>query len=70
MALMVKKMKAITSIKENRSGFTLLEILLTILVLGVVVTLTLPRLTRKDPSTRWENILEEVNNLGDVAGIV
>ena len=49
--------------RGRRSGFTLLEILLVMVVIGVVATMTLPRLFRKKPQAKWETVLDEVNNL-------
>ena len=32
-------------------------------VIGILATITLPRLTRKKPTSTWESITEEINNL-------
>ena len=66
---MAQTMKVITSPWENnhvkscRQAFTILEILLVVVVIGVVATIAAPRLIRRPPSAEWENVVEEVNNL-------
>lgn len=46
-----------------RSAFTLLEIMIVMVVIGIIATMALPRLTRKDPSSNWTTVLDEINNL-------
>lgn len=49
--------------EKHLPAFTLLEILIVMVVIGIIATIAAPRLTRKDPSTKWENVLEEINNM-------
>ena len=67
MVQLEKLTKAIISIWENKcvkaKAFTLLEILLVMVVIGIIATMTIPRLIRKDPSSNWESVTDEMNNL-------
>ena len=45
------------------NGFTLLEILLVVVVIGVVSTMMLPRLFKQKPQEKWATVLDELNNL-------
>lgn len=49
--------------KACRQAFTLIEIMLVVVVIGVVATIAGPRIIRRPSSAKWENVLEEVNNL-------
>lgn len=48
-------------------AFTLFEILIVMVVVGLLATMTLPRFVRKAPAAEWSNILDEVNNLVNYA---
>jgi len=50
-------------VKACRQAFTIIEIMLVVVVIGVVATIAAPRIMRKPPSAKWENVLEELNNL-------
>jgi len=50
-------------VKPCRQAFTIIEIMLVVVVIGVVATLVAPRLIRRKPSAQWENVVEEINNL-------
>jgi prepilin-type N-terminal cleavage/methylation domain-containing protein len=45
------------------AAFTLIEVLLVVVVIGIMATMTIPRLTRKPPTAEWETVLDELNNL-------
>ncbi|MBY0352947.1 prepilin-type N-terminal cleavage/methylation domain-containing protein [Candidatus Babeliales bacterium] len=44
-------------------AFTLIEMLVVIVLIGIIATMTIPRLMRRSPSTEWPNIVDEMNNL-------
>ena len=46
-----------------RPAFTLMEIMIAMVVIGIIATMALPRLTRKDPSSNWPTVIDEINNL-------
>lgn len=48
---------------RERSAFTLIEILIVVVVIGMMATMALPRLIRKPPTAKWETVLDELNNL-------
>ena len=60
---MVRMMRAITSISVRKAGFSLLEILIVMVVVGILATMAMPRLIRKGPSAKWEVVLNELNDL-------
>jgi prepilin-type N-terminal cleavage/methylation domain-containing protein len=47
----------------RKGAFTLLEIMLVMVVIGIMATIAIPRLIRKSPSAKWESVLDEVNSL-------
>ncbi len=46
-----------------RNGFTLLEVMIMVVVIGVIAGLTLPRLMRRPPVTEWPHILGQLNDM-------
>lgn len=48
---------------KTKNAFTLIELLLTIVVVGILATMALPRLIRKDSTTKLETVTTELNNL-------
>lgn len=48
---------------RKRGAFSLIEILVVVVVVGILATMALPRLAKKQPEAEWNSILEEVNNL-------
>lgn len=48
---------------SRSSGFTLLEMLVVITLIGFLATMVLPRLIRRPPSVEWPHILNDLNNL-------
>ena len=48
---------------HRRCGFTLMEVMLTVVVIGIIAGLTLPRLLRRPPVTEWPNILSQLNDM-------
>lgn len=47
----------------RKDAFTLVEIMLVMVVIGVMATMTIPRLIRKSPQAKWESVLSEANAL-------
>jgi|SaaInlLV_10m_DNA_2_1039722.scaffolds.fasta_scaffold00006_111 prepilin-type N-terminal cleavage/methylation domain-containing protein len=45
------------------AAFSLIEILIVVVVIGVLATLAVPKLIRKSPETSWEYVVDELNNL-------
>lgn len=52
---------------KKQEAFSLLEILVVVVVIGIMATMALPRLGRKAPKTEWKNVIDEINNLVDYA---
>jgi prepilin-type N-terminal cleavage/methylation domain-containing protein len=50
-------------VATRRASFSLLEILIVVVVIGILATMTLPRLMRKPPESEWKTVLDELNNL-------
>lgn len=46
-----------------RRGFTMLEIMVVLLLIGVAVGMVLPRMIRRAPDTEWPAITDELNNM-------
>lgn len=44
-------------------AFTLIEILVVLLLIGVVATVIMPRLFRRAPHLEWKTVLDDMNNL-------
>ena len=44
-------------------AFSLLEIMLAMVVIGILSTMAVPRLIRRGPNAKWETVVNEVNNL-------
>jgi prepilin-type N-terminal cleavage/methylation domain-containing protein len=51
----------------RHSAFTIIELLLVITIIGILATMTLPRIIRKSPDSSWEHITFEINNLAKFA---
>ena len=49
--------------KTAQKAFTLVEILVVLLLIGVVATAIMPRLFRRAPQLEWKNVADDVNNL-------
>lgn len=49
--------------KLMRSAFTMVEMMVVILLIGVVVSYFLPRLNRRSPALEWSSILRDLDNL-------
>lgn len=49
-------------LKASRA-FTLIEIMVVVVIVGIMATLILPRLTRRPPSSEWPIVLDDLNNL-------
>jgi len=45
------------------SAFTMIEILIVVMLVGLMATMVMPRLFRRAPNTQWKNIADDVNNL-------
>lgn len=48
---------------KKLAAFTLLEILIVVVVIGIMATMTLPRLMKSPPESEWKTVLDELNNL-------
>lgn len=49
--------------RQNSSGFTLLEMMVVIVLLGLLATIIVPRLTRRNPEAEWIHIVDTLNNM-------
>ena len=52
---------------KAKSAFTLLEIMIVMVIIGLMMTFVTPWLFKKEPSSEWPIVLTEVNNLVDFA---
>ena len=48
---------------NKRSGFTLLEILVVMVFIGIFATMAIPRLIKQSPDKSWVHVTYEINNL-------
>lgn len=46
----------------NKKAFTLVEILMVMVVIGIMATIIFPRLFRRKPSEKWSMVLDRFNN--------
>jgi Tfp pilus assembly protein FimT len=49
----------------NRSSyaFTFLEMVVVLLLIGVIATVFIPKISRRSPTAEWSNVLDDLNNL-------
>lgn len=48
---------------RTATGFSLLEILIALLIVGIAASFVMPRLVRRSPNTEWSHVHEEMNNM-------
>jgi prepilin-type N-terminal cleavage/methylation domain-containing protein len=48
-------------------GFTLIEMMIVLMLIGLLLGLAVPRLSRRSPSVQWPNILDTFNALAQFA---
>lgn len=48
-------------------GFSLVEIMVVLMLLGLLLSMVIPRLSRRSPSSEWKTVLSEFNNLAQFA---
>jgi prepilin-type N-terminal cleavage/methylation domain-containing protein len=48
---------------KKQSAFTMIELLVVLLLIGVASSVFLPRLFKRSPAASWTTILDELNNL-------
>jgi len=48
---------------KSLNAFTLIEIMVVIVLIGILATLVMPTFTHKEPSSEWPNILDDLNSL-------
>jgi prepilin-type N-terminal cleavage/methylation domain-containing protein len=46
-----------------RRAFTMIEMMVVIFLIGLVATITIPRLAYKSPHAEWKMVLDDLNNL-------
>ena len=46
-----------------RSAFTMVEMMVVIFLIGLVATITIPRIAYKAPQAEWKIVLDDLNNL-------
>jgi len=51
-----------TMVKKNRA-FTLIEVMITVAIIGIIAAIGFPRLVRREPRTEWRHVTDEINNL-------
>lgn len=49
--------------RQESNGFTVIEILLVVVVIGIVATIGFPRMIRREPSSEWKHVHQELNNM-------
>jgi len=49
--------------KKASSAFTMIELMVVVVLVGLMATMILPRMFRRSPAVEWPNILDEMNNL-------
>jgi len=52
---------------SSNRGFTLVEMMAVLALIGILIGMAVPRFSRRSPSSEWRNILEELNNLAQFA---
>lgn len=53
--------------KQSSPGFSLIEIMVVVALVGLLISMILPRLSRRSPSSEWKTVLSELNNLALLA---
>ena len=53
--------------RSSSPGFSLIEIMVVIALLGLLLSMVMPRLSRRAPASEWKAIHSEFNNLAQVA---
>lgn len=48
---------------KSHRGFSLIEMMVIITIIGLVITAVAPRLLRRPPSAEWPIVLDDINNL-------
>jgi prepilin-type N-terminal cleavage/methylation domain-containing protein len=48
---------------REKNGFALIEIMVTVLIIGIMATMIFPRLLRRSPNLEWTHVHQELNNL-------
>ena len=56
-----KKARTLTSVRN--AGFSLLEILVVMFIIGLGASFVMPRLVRRAPNIEWPNVRDEMNNM-------
>lgn len=51
----------------SRKGFTLIELMVVLALIGLLISMVAPRFTRRSPSSDWKVIVDELNNLAQFA---
>lgn len=53
--------------QSSSPGFSLIEIMVVVALLGLLLAMVMPRLSRRAPSSEWKTVLSEFNNLAQFA---
>jgi|GEM_PF-1153504 hypothetical protein len=48
---------------KRSNAFSMIELLIVVIFIGVIATISMPKLVRKSPDTSWEHVADEINNL-------
>lgn len=48
---------------KARAGFTFIEMMVVMILIGVIATIVIPRFAHRTPGAEWPTILNELNNL-------